>query len=157
MSSFDVKVRRIVVTPHNNADALEIGTIDGYQFVVAKGQWQTGDLGVYIPEQAVVPDNLIAEMGLEGRLAGKDKNRVKAIKLRGVLSQGLFYKPADGLPADWIEGQEVGSALGICKYEPPIPAEFASEVEAAPGGIFSSYTDIENIKKWPDIFIPGEQ
>lgn len=157
MSVFDVKVRRIVVSPHYNADALEVGTIDGYQFVVAKGMWQTGELGVYIPEQAIVPAELIAEMGLEGRLTGKDQNRVKAVKLRGVLSQGLFYKPPDRpLPAHWVEGLEVGAELGIIKYEPAIPDDFAGEVEAAPGGIFTSYTEIENIKKWPGVLQDGE-
>ena len=56
-----------------------------------KGVYKTGDLGVYIPEQAVLPEWVISRLGLEGRLAGKAQNRVKAIKLRGVLSQGLIY------------------------------------------------------------------
>jgi RNA ligase (TIGR02306 family) len=163
MSSFEVKVRKITVTPHENAEALEIGTIDGYQFVVAKGHWQTGDLGVYIPEQAVVPDHLISEMGLEGRLAGSAKNRVKAIKLRGALSQGLFYKPAEKpLPPHWDEGLDVGSELGIYKYEPPIPASLAGKIREPKEygnqiGIFRTYTDIENIKKYPDVLEVGEE
>ena len=74
---------------HPNADALEIAQIEDYMSLVQKGVYHTGDLVVYLPEASVVPQDVIEELGLEGRLAGKTKNRVKAIKLRGVLSQGL--------------------------------------------------------------------
>jgi RNA ligase (TIGR02306 family) len=157
MSIFEVKVRRIEVSEHPNADLLEIGRVDGYQFIVAKGQFRTGDLGVYIPEQAIVPEPLIKEMGLEGRLAGKEQNRVKAIKLRGVLSQGLFYRPAGGFEG-FAEGQEVAEAFGITKWQPPVPLEMQGQVTPAPDGtIFRTYTDIDDIKKWPEIFQEGEE
>lgn len=89
MAEFEAKVYRLTIEEHPNADVLELAVVGDYRSIVRKGQFKTGDLGVYIPEGAVVPDWLIKELGLEGRLAGKDHNRVKAIKLRGVLSQGL--------------------------------------------------------------------
>jgi RNA ligase (TIGR02306 family) len=158
MSSFECKVRRITVETHPNADLLEIGRVDGYQFVVGKGQFKTGDLGVYIPEQSVLPDPLIKEMGLEGKLAGSSANRVKAIKLRGVLSQGLFYRPEGLVFSEDVEGKDVAADLGITKWEPPVPLEMAGQVEAAPGEtIFRSYTDIEDIKRYPDVLVEGEE
>src|SRR6185312_807199 len=95
MSSFEVKIHRIKVEAHPNADRLEIGRIVGqdYQFIVGKGQFTDGSLFVYIPEAAIVPDWLLEEMGLVGKLNGLAKNRVKAQKFRGVLSQGLAYEP----------------------------------------------------------------
>jgi RNA ligase (TIGR02306 family) len=151
MSSFEVKVRKVTISPHENADALEIGQIDGYQFIVGNGDFKTGDLGVYIPEQAIVPPELITEMNLEGRLNGAAKNRVKAVKLRGVVSQGLFYKPSGGWPENWAENTDVAEDLGITKFEPVIPQEMRGEIKVGtPNGIFRTYTDIENIKKFPE-------
>src|SRR5574341_891595 len=91
-------------------------------------------------------------MGLTGRLAGPEKNRVKAVKLRGELSQGLVY-PAR---PHWKEGDDVTAELGIVKWIPPIPVHLAGELAPAPEG-WQGYTDIENIKRYPDVLKPGEQ
>ena len=68
---------------------LELAQIGEYRAVVPRGQYSTGDWAIYIPEQAIVPDELLAELGLTRRLAGQRKNRVKATRFRGELSQGL--------------------------------------------------------------------
>ncbi len=157
MSTFAVQVRRVTVMPHPNADLLELGTVDDYHVVIAKGEYQTGDLAVYIPEQAIVPEALITAMGLTGKLAGAEKNRVRAIKLRGELSQGLLYRPAPW-PTTWDEGTEVSAELGITKWEPPIPLAMAGDVDRAPfGTIFRTYTDIENVKSFPNVLQDGEE
>ena len=156
MSSFVCQVRSITVEPHPNADLLEIGLIDGYQFVVRKDEFKTGDLGIYFPEAALLPTALIEEMGLTGKLAGPEANRVKAIKLRGVLSQGLFYRPVTW-PEHWIIGLNVANELGIIKWEPPIPLQMAGQVEPAPTDtMFRTYTDIEDIKRYPNLLQEGE-
>lgn len=174
MSTFEVKVYKLKIEPHNNADSLELAVVGDYRSCVRKGQFMTGDFGVYIPEGAIVPDWLIEKIGLTGKLAGPTHNRVKAMKLRGVVSQGLIYpvrslssrpvlvvegKPyislADGMMTemipiiDVVEGQDVAELLGITKYEPPIPVHMAGEVFNAHGYTISY--DIENIKKFPDI------
>jgi RNA ligase (TIGR02306 family) len=157
MSTFAVKVRRVTVMPHPNADLLELGTVDDYHVVIAKGAFMTGDLAVYIPEQAIVPVDLIAALGLEGKLAGAETNRVRAIKLRGELSQGLLYRPAPW-PTAWVEGVEVSAELGITKWEPPIPLSMAGDVVRAPfDTIFRTYTDIENVKAFPQVLRDGEE
>lgn len=152
MSTFAVLVRRIEVFPHPNADLLELAKVDDYHCVVKKDQFKTGDLIAYIPEAALVPAALIAEMGLTGRLAGSEKNRVKAVKLRGALSQGLV------LPArpHWKEGDDVTAELGIIKWIPPIPVHLAGELTPAPDG-WHGYTDIENVKRFPGVLQPGEE
>lgn len=168
MAKFEAKVYRLKIEEHPNADALELAVVGDYRSIVRKGQFKTGDLGVYIPEAAVLPEWLIAELGLEGKLAGPDKNRVKAVKLRGVLSQGLILPLEDGKvtkPAgchemceayeDVVEGTDVTEFLGITKYEPPIPVHMAGEVWNA-FGMTLSY-DIENFKKFPDVFEDEEE
>jgi len=152
MSTFAVLVRRIEVFPHPNADLLELAKVDDYRCVVKKGEFKTGDLVAYIPEASIVPETLLAEMGLTGRLAGPEKNRLKAVKLRGELSQGLVY-PAR---PHWKEGDDVTAELGIVKWIPPIPVHLAGELAPAPEG-WHGYTEIENIKRYPDVLKPGEE
>ena len=90
MSTFTVEVVRLDdVLPHTNADALELAVIGGYRAVVQKGIHAPGDLVLYVPEDALIPQDIVDFWGFTGKLAGKDKNRVKAIRLRGELSQGL--------------------------------------------------------------------
>ena len=160
MAEFEVKVVRIdSVEAHPNADRLDLAAIGGYRSIVGKEQFTAGDLVAYIPEASVCPDWLIAEMGLEGRLAGKAKNRVKAIRLRGVLSQGLVYPLGDGLingqPVDMAEGSDIADLLGIVKYEPKIPAHMNGRVQGAHG--MTLKFDIENIKKHPDVFVETDR
>jgi len=152
MSTFAVTVERITIHPHPKADKLEIAQVGDYQSIVRKGDFSDGDLVAYIPEQAIVPEALLQEMGLKGMLAGKAKNRVKAIKLRGSLSQGIVY-PAR---PEWPEGAHVEGVLGITKWEPPIPAHLAGEVFSAGLDRTLKY-DIENQKRFPDILEDGEQ
>lgn len=152
MAHFSVNVVPVTIEPHHNADALEIARIGGYRSVVRKGEYQTGDLVAYIPEQAIVPAPILEELGLVGRLAGKARNRVKALRLRGVLSQGLCYPARPG----WRAGQDVAAELGIIKYEPPVPASMSGAVYAAGLDRTLRY-DIENFKRYPNTFTPGEE
>jgi len=182
MATFECKVYKLKIEEHPNADALELAVVGDYRSIVRKGQFKTGDLGIYIPEAAIVPDWLIEKLGLVGKLAGKNKNRVKAVKLRGILSQGLvlpldkypFHTDIDRyghdyrdeivgveLPGDFgatvkfaPEGTDVTEFLGITKYEPPIPTQMAGEVFNAFG--HTLHYDIENIKKYPDAFFDDD-
>ena len=149
MAEFEVKIYQIDIVPHPNADALELGVIGDYRSCVRKGDYTPGQLVAYIPEGSIVPDGLIEEMGLTGRLAGSKHNRVKAVKLRGVLSQGLVYPMADV-----AEGEDVTERLGITKYAPPIPTSMSGEVWNAHGRTLRY--EIENIKKWPLLLREGE-
>jgi RNA ligase (TIGR02306 family) len=152
MSSSTVRVRRIEVLPHPNADQLELARVDEYRSIVRKGQFRTGDLVAYIPEASLVPPPVLEELKLTGKLSGPDKNRVKAVRLRGELSQGLV------LPARprWHEGQDVTEELGITKWSPPVPVHMGGTLERAPEG-WHGYTDIEDLKRFPGILVPGEE
>ena len=96
MASLIAEVVQIKILEHPDADALEIAKVKGYQSIVRKGQFETGDLAVYIPEQSIVPEWLLRRLNLwddakgKGKLAGSNGDRVKAQKIRGVLSQGIL-------------------------------------------------------------------
>lgn len=158
MSSFQVTAERLTVFPHPDADRLELAEVGLYRAVVGKGQYRTGDYALYIPEQAVLPEPLIAELGLTGKLAGADRNRVRAVRLRGQLSQGIVCTPEAVAAADLAAAQrertDFAELLGVEKWVPPVPVNMSGEVEAAPELI--RWIDIENIKRFPDIFEPGE-
>lgn len=152
MATFDVLVRRLDdVVPHPNADRLDLAVIGGYRCVVGKNQFRAGDLVAYLPEASILPAPLIDELGLTGKLAGPEKNRIHPVSLRGALSQGVVMPVRE----HWQEGQSVMAELGVEKFIPQIPAELMG----------STYTleeherlnfDIQNIKAFPDLFQEGE-
>lgn len=158
MSTLTVTAERLVVHPHPNADALELAQVGLFRAVVAKDAYRTGDVAFYIPEGAVLPDPLIVELGLVGRLAGSAANRVRAVRLRGELSQGIVCRPARLAGIDLAEAlatrQDFAAELGVTKWVPPVPATMSGEMTAAPDLI--SWIEIENIRRYPDLFAPGE-
>lgn len=153
MANFAVTVERLqAIEPHPNADRLDLAVVGEYRSIIRKGQHAEGDLVAYIPEASILPDVLIEEMGLTGRLAGKQANRVKAIRLRGIVSQGLCYPAREG----WVEGQDVTEELGIIKYEPRLPAHMGGVIYNASRDRCLRY-DVENWKRWPDVLQDGEE
>jgi RNA ligase (TIGR02306 family) len=177
MASFEVKIQKIFIKDHPNADALEIGNIGdpkGTQVICRKGLYKTGDLVAYIPENTVVPEWVLKDYGFwneeqdKGLLAGSKGDRVKMITLWGETSLGIcipIYKGEDGLYEIVLEqarghyvreGQDVSELLGVTKYEPPIPTQLAGEVFNASTLIGVNY-DIEDISKFPNVLEEGEE
>ena len=156
MAEFEVKIVPITVKPHPNADRLELAQVGRYMSIIGKGYCQTGDLVAYIPEASVVPVDVKETLGLVDKLAGKTKDRVKAVRLRGVVSQGLVHPLNVGRLAGLTklkEGDDVTDILGITKYEPPIPVSMSGRVYGCPWG--TKGFDVENFKKYPDLIPAG--
>ncbi|MFI6105550.1 RNA ligase (ATP) [Streptomyces sp. NPDC051310] len=158
MSTLRVTAELLTVHDHPDADALELAQVGLYRAVVAKGAYRSGDAAVYIPEQAVLPPALVEELGLTGRLAGRASDRVKAVRLRGELSQGIVCRPRALAGVDLVraaaEGTDFAELLGITKWVPPVPTTMSGDVEPAPGLL--PWVDIENVQRYPGIFEPGE-
>ena len=145
-------VVQVTIEDHPNADRLEIAKIEGYNCVVGKDQFETGDRAVYIPEGSIVPDNILEDLGLTGMLHGSKKNRVKAAKIRKVLSQGLLYPITESMEPTQL-GSDMSEELGITKFDPPLPSMFKGTMVKYPNQI---QYDIENIKRYPYMFDEGE-
>jgi RNA ligase (TIGR02306 family) len=109
---------------HDNADALEIVEVLGYQAIVPIGLHKEGDLIVYIQPDTVLPkDQEWAEEYIK-----YSPKRVKACKLRGAWSEGIVvplskWKNIDELFGKYFIGQEVSEAFGVVKYDPPLPKD----------------------------------
>lgn len=167
----EVMIHRLEIEPHPNADALELAVVGGYKAVVPKGVYRTGDYALYIPEASVLPRDLVEELGLVGRLSGTGKNRVKAVKLRGELSQGIVCRPdALGFSAvlwangDLLEtlrdedGSPAGFAeeLGIEKWVPHVPTALSGKIKNRGVSRIVPWIEIPNIKKVMHAFSTNE-
>lgn len=148
MSNFHVYVREINdIIPIPNAERIVLAKIDEYLSVISKDSFKVGDKVIYIPEQAVLPDALIEKHNLRNYLSGSQKNRVKAVRLRGQLSQGIILPCED----DSLEvGTDLAETLGIVKYEIEIPPHLRGNVTNANTSITMVY-DIENFKNFPSL------
>ncbi len=105
--------------PIQGADQIERATVKGWELVVKKGEFKVGDRAVYIEIDSLVPDEPVFEF-LRAR-----KFRVRTIKLRGQISQGLAI-PTSVLPDNLHlapVGTDVTEILGIKKYDPETPTE----------------------------------
>lgn len=169
MSEFHVQVVRLgPFHPHPNADTLDITKVYDYTVIVKRGTFSEGQLAVYVPIDSVVPDNehwhwLVPPHadGTERFPVGQVPERYRVIeakKLRGTFSQGCLMPLPSPQLFTFKEGEDVARMFDITKYEPPVPMTTGGECEAAPTGwTFPSYTDIEGMRRYPNIIQDDEE
>lgn len=164
--------RIIDINPILDADSIERVTIRGWNVVVNKGNFKVGDLVIYCEIDSLMPERPEFEF-LRPR-----GFRIRTIKLRGQVSQGIVF-PLTILESigkfqsvigdlRWetllllnisdkngntaipiVEGEDLTEALGITKYEPPIPAELSGIAK----GLFPSHSiksDEERVQNLTD-------
>jgi RNA ligase (TIGR02306 family) len=139
-----VTIQRILsVSPIPGADAIEVAKVLGWNVVIKKDEFRVGELAVYAEIDSVFPDEPDFEF-LRPR-----NFRIRTIRLRGQVSQGICF-PLSILPkGHYEEGQEVTELIGVVKYEPPI----SKEMEGITKGAFPSFipkTDEERVQTMPD-------
>lgn len=156
-------VRRIdAILPIEGADKIEVAVFGGWKVVVNKGLYKEGNLAVYAEVDSFIPTKIASFLTKEGKepkeYLGVKGERLRTVKLRGQLSQGLVLPV--GIVAECFvdsdfdngqelcevvyEGADVSDVLGIVKWEPP--AEF---IAANAKGNFPSFipkTDQERIQ-----------
>lgn len=137
--------------PIAGADKIELAKIDGWQCVVKKGEFKVGEAGVYFEIDSQLPAN-------DARFAFLSKGkvvehfRIKTIRLKGQLSQGLLL-PMEMLDKREMDrlasGETLDVILGVSKYEPPVP------IGGKQKGTFPTHlvpkTDQERIQNIPDV------
>lgn len=128
MSKFEVLIEQVQnVRDHPNADRLSLLDINGFTCISAKledgsHRYRDGDPVAYIPEGAVLPEWLLKAMDFwddekgKGRLNGSKGDRIKAMRLRGILSLGVVLDPTKVFETQEIDGEICINITGLKLY-----------------------------------------
>lgn len=147
--------------PIPEADLIEVATIQGWKLVVKKGEFNVGDLAIYCEIDSFLPIKEEFEFLRKSsfkKMGDKEGFRLKTIRLKGQVSQGLL------LPASMLKGivheqayktlqagDDVTDALGIWKYESPIPAQLVG-IMRGNFPVFIPKTDEERIQNLTAVY-----
>lgn len=158
-----VTLRRISdLQPIPGADAIECATVDGWKLVVKRGEFEIGDTCVYLEIDSFLPENdprfaFLMKSGVR-EFEGARGHKLRTIKLRGTLSQGLalplgtlkntlfpeiwqyLHDHNEDNPSPYTA--DFSELLRIKKWEAAIPAELAGQVKGMSPG-FIRKTDQE--------------
>lgn len=144
-------IRRIAeIKDIDGAEFIEAARVDGWWVVVKKGEYQVDQLALYLEVDSFVPTEIapfLTKAGHEPKeFEGVKGERLRTVKLRGQLSQGLLL-PISVLPATTeIEiGSDVTELLGVLKWERPISPQLYGQAK----GSFPSFlrkTDQERVQ-----------
>lgn len=129
------------VEPIPNADAIERIRVLGWWVVSKKGEHKPGDKLVYCEIDSLLPERpefeflrassfKPAQTDATGAVTLPAGFRIKTVKLRGQVSQGICFPLSilpPGAPAD--EGADVTDLLGVRKWEPPVPVGMGGKVK----------------------------
>lgn len=129
------------VEPIPNADAIEKIRVLGWWIVAKKGEHSPGDKLVYCEIDSLLPERpefeflrpssfKPARTDPDGTATIPAGFRIKTVKLRGQVSQGICF-PLAILPPDapTDEGSDVTELLGVRKWEPPAPVGMGGKVK----------------------------
>jgi RNA ligase (TIGR02306 family) len=168
-STHKCEIIPISLEPCPGSDFLSIvRPFGGYTVLVRTEDWKDKKLGAY-----VVPDSLVNTLRPEfaflktdakyneDSLTPGDFARIRAKKMRGVVSYGLLVPAPEGT----VEGDDVSDFLGIRRYEPGIQQAAGSrkmgfftggEVAKGPN-LFSPKYDVDSFQRWAqEVFTEGE-
>ncbi|MDR1766267.1 MAG: RNA ligase (ATP) [Lachnospiraceae bacterium] len=117
------------IGPIEGADMIELAQVLGWKLVTKKGEFTQGDLAVYFEIDSFLPirpefEFLRASSYRNTEWQGEGF-RIKTIKLRGQVSQGLLVpletvaSIAPGYSGPLDEGTDLTEVLGVAKYDPP--------------------------------------
>jgi RNA ligase (TIGR02306 family) len=124
------------INPHFNADKLEVARVLGWLVVIKKDEVKVGDKIVYFEIDSILPETEWSEFLKE------KKYRVKTIKLRGHISQGLILPlniiGGDVNPENYSVGQDVTKVLGVKKFLSE--SELATEFRLSSGKVIKVST-----------------
>ena len=154
------------ILPIEGADAIEIAVVNGWSVVVAKNaNHKVGDKVIYCEIDSFLPTEpefeFLRKSSYKKLSDGTEGFRLRTIKLRGQISQGLIISLSNAKQIvqrnltiddpDWTESEDVSDKLGIIKYEPPVPAS----LEGIAKGLFPSFipkTDEERIQNLSETY-----
>lgn len=140
------RIERILsLDPIPGADLIEVATVGGWKVVVKKHVFKPDGLATFFEIDSLIPLRPWSSFLFKDK---RELYRLKTIKLKGQLSQGLLV-PIVEIPElagrEWVEGDDLTELLQISKWEMTIPAQLAGQVK----GNFPSFirkTDEERVQ-----------
>ena len=133
-------IRQIIeILPIEGADLIVRVKVDDWYCVALKTEFAVGDLCVYFEIDSFIPlmpqvEHLRAKAFK--KMGDKEGIRIKTIRLKGQISQGLALPLSVLGPREDIFtinegciGADVSAQLGVEKYEQPIPQELNGQVK----------------------------
>ena len=132
------------IEPIADSDFLEAARIMGWQCVVKKGEFKEGERGVYFEVDSFLPVEPRYEFLRNTSFRDNKDNgigfRIRTVKMRGQLSQGLFL-PLAQFPelAGCCEGEDVTEKLNVKQwYIPEVAGASGTIIGERPHGVPSS-------------------
>ena len=158
------------IVPHGNADSLEIALIRGWEVIVQKDLYKKDQLVLFFEVDSFLPVipqfEFLRKSSFRSSADIGEGFRIKTMKLRGVVSQGLVAPLADfsnqfvfDFPEGvWYaigkddtvslgEGDDVTELLGVKKWETPTSACLKGDV----AGLFPSFIPKTDEERWQNL------
>ena len=154
------------IQPHPNADRLVLGIIYGWQIVLPKDKYEVGSKIIFVPIDSILPEKIESLLFNKESKIKLNKSRVRQIKIRGSVSQGMVVDPTELssiVNLDRIQLEtDLSGILNIQKYDPPVKeirsntnAPKSRKAFANPN--FHRYNGIQNIKWNTTMFKEGDE
>lgn len=166
MTDYKVEVCKVKdVQYHPNGDRLDLVTVKGWTCITGRNDFKVGDLVVFVPPDSIATEEFIEKFNITYLKGKSSQRRIGTIKLRDEWSEGLIVPAEDG----WKEGDNVTDYYGFVKWEPQVQTPQTSSRKQRRGErhmkrlakryskFMPKYTDIENIRNYPDELEPGEK
>lgn len=154
-----VTIREITaIKPIDGADRIELAMIGGWQCVVKKGEFKVGDFGWYFEIDSFLP--MKKEFEFLGKTkviyTGEEGYRLRTIKLRGEISQGLLL-PLNTFPEmeDVKMEDDYTEAFGVMLWTVPLPEHLGGISKSTFPSHIIPKTDqerIQNRSKWFEVY-----
>lgn len=144
------------LTPHSNADKLQLTLIGGWQCVIGKDV-KLDDKMVYVEPDYVVNTDHPSFAFLKSNVIGaKPTKRITVRRFRGEISQGLLV-PVPSELADLPVGTNVIEQLGITRYEPPEEISMGGNIKSGPSLQYAPKFDVESYQRYTDHIVENEE
>ena len=177
MAIWKVSPERISLYQHPNADKLLVARVGLFPLVVGKSNnFEDGQIVIFAPKRSLLPEWLRSHYNNEetGESYLKNGTTVRSVTLRGQLSEGCTISPDIvneklieneetkefpqfiGKTLEDLIGEDISPLLGITEYIPPIPDDFAGELEQITG-INVNQHDVESFTIFKDEFSEDEE
>lgn len=149
-----VTVRKVdAINPIPDADKIEVATVGGWKVVINKGALNVGDLAAFFEIDSFLPNwPEFQFLGKPTTFNGQEGFRLRTVKLRKQISQGLLLPLSDFAQFDNIkfeEGQDITDYLEVVKWERPAARQPNNQQAKGTFPYFIQKTDEERVQNIP--------